>query len=290
MTPKKHDGHMFTKVWSDPEIGGRFYLQACSFELMAILGPQGEKAMDRLFSVMHKLTAMRYHLEQYARFQAKLTLEYTLAFQINPNHNSESFDLICHFEAFMFQFKSSLDMLIKLARYVPAMRTFNTEAYRKSGTTLMNELRNAATPLLRRNPEDQLARTLEALASLVATAKSEWIEEAVQLRGELIHLQGARHFVFLPMPNSDGKIIAVPPRFKEKPVLARMEELYRRTLEYEQDFMAYTVAVAAPHLSLSPANPSMAQTFGPQYASFIKWGWNFAPGERAVGVVTIPDP
>lgn len=269
---------MFTLLWRDDEIAGRVYMQALFLFVDQLLKPHGEAALGGcLFGVMHKLTAMKYHMTSYQRTEAQLTVDYTMRFQTKPNENAESFDLICHFEAFMFQLKSALDLLVKLCRYVPLTEKFYVGTYTKSGQSLINELRERAKRRLAANPSDPAGESLEALAVLAESARDAWLREAVHLRGVLIHDRGARDFTFKPYYLPNGRIAARPPVYGDQPVVERMSRLYSLTVEYAQDFMAHALAIAAgPEMRLGPAGRDRAIAFcgsKPAISRFIKWGW-----------------
>ncbi len=60
---------MIVKLWDDEEIGGRIYLQLCNLFPEAFLSDQKDKFFFHAFSVMHKLTATKYHLDNYKRIE-----------------------------------------------------------------------------------------------------------------------------------------------------------------------------------------------------------------------------
>lgn len=70
---KPRTDYMLTKLWSDPETNGRFFLQARHLFADEIFGPDNKSQVwaRHLFPVMHKLTAMKYHLETYKQIESR---------------------------------------------------------------------------------------------------------------------------------------------------------------------------------------------------------------------------
>jgi hypothetical protein len=56
-------------MWDDNEIGGRIFLQVQNLFVEAILANQKDIFFTHAFSVMHKLTATKYHLKNYERLE-----------------------------------------------------------------------------------------------------------------------------------------------------------------------------------------------------------------------------
>jgi hypothetical protein len=60
---------LLVKMWDDDEISGRIYLQFCNLFPEAFLSDQKDKFLNHAFSVMHKLTATKYHRDNYKRIE-----------------------------------------------------------------------------------------------------------------------------------------------------------------------------------------------------------------------------
>lgn len=134
---------MFTRLWSDPEIGARIYLQAQMLFAGEVAGPQKDRLYgDILYDVMHKLSAMLYHLESYRATEQRLYEEHRSAFQIDPNSNQECFPLIFTFEGFLFQLKSCLDMMAKSLTVVELKNAVSTKTYGDKGDGIIKGLRS----------------------------------------------------------------------------------------------------------------------------------------------------
>jgi len=104
---------MIKELWDDPEICGRIYLQAVHLFANQLLADQWDVFFSHTSSVMHKLSATKYHLNNYCRIEEA---EFQ-SLKTNPPSTDkafEAFELIFEIEAFLFQIKSSLDMLAKL--------------------------------------------------------------------------------------------------------------------------------------------------------------------------------
>ena len=131
---------MITKMWEDDEIGGRIYLQLCNLFVDQIVSDQKDSFFRHAFSVMHKLTATKYHLNNYEKIEQKQFQQARRKFKKNPNETRESFELIFELESFLYQVKSSLDMLIKLLEPIIGAGTVRTKTYSNKGEDLIKGL------------------------------------------------------------------------------------------------------------------------------------------------------
>jgi hypothetical protein len=121
---------VFTKLWGDPEVFGRIYLQAVFlFADQVAAGDKDKLFGEILHDVMHKLSAVKFHLEAYRRTEQALYEQHLRSFQKDPNQTAECFPLIFAFEGFMFQMKSCLDMLVKIFEVVPMPNNPKTHTY-----------------------------------------------------------------------------------------------------------------------------------------------------------------
>ncbi len=68
---------MITRIWTDPEIIGRIYLQACRLQFENLSSETEKNEIFKyLFALMHKLHATKYHLDNYQRIEKN---EYNVA-------------------------------------------------------------------------------------------------------------------------------------------------------------------------------------------------------------------
>ncbi len=295
---------MFTKVWDDPEIGGRIYMQAMFLYAAELAEENGDRLMGEvLYDVMHKLTAMRFHLEEYRRLEEELYQKYRADFQANPNLNAECFPLIFAFEAFLFQLKSCLDILVKMFGVVKFRQQMSIQTFGNKGEDVIRGLRqNQATYQklvdrgVSKNGKHWIAH-LELLISTVQAAREGWLAEAVDTRDDVSHYKAAKNFVFSPVPTPAG-FDASRPTFKRHGAtiepLALMDRLHRECLLFCQDFMCRTLNLIAWPYDLCPVTPEWAAKFtaggGDQYTQYLKWEWRTKEGGIVTGIGWIPDP
>lgn len=255
-------------IWNDPEINIRIFAQLCHLQYDQIL----EKPLsDRFFRysecVMHKLHATRHHVEIYARLEQAHFERCTEQFTSGDLNTYECFDLIFEFEAFLYQIKSSLDMLVKIMIPVLGKRV-KTQTFAAKGDTLVRGLRQYL--------KDGSAQKekVEEFIKMLEWAKTDWIEKVVDFRDELNHHRGLTHYMFSPEKLSSGKIVAVKPKFKNLDTLDFMIDIYGRNLVFHQDFMCFALSLIAPPPFVLTMENNIANvaSFG-DLAQCIKWGW-----------------
>lgn len=289
--------HMtFRLLWTDREIEGRIYIQANFLFAGELISETKKDAFyDRhLWAVMHKLSAMKYHLERYAEADATLAQEALRMWAKSPGHTFEALPLIFEFESFLFQLKSALDMLVKMLDSLGLKWSLPTKTYEDEGDALIGSLngyRARVEKLLGEgkspaHPSENLTK-IDALIALVETARDDWLSRAVDWRDRITHVQGARDFVFTPSEDLGGIITAERPRYKGEEPLAFMQRAYARAVEYHQDFLAHALTLVCG-FELGPANSEFAAQMGERHAPYIKWGWLSGPGEYVTSLTRLP--
>lgn len=277
---------MLTKLWADPEIVGRIYLQARMLFADSIARDQKDKLHGIHADVMHKLTAMRYHLEGYRQIEERMYLDHRKAFETDPTSNAECFELIFMFEGFAFQLKSALDMLVKALDIAHLKNSPSTHTYGEKGDGVIACLRSNQEVIRKllsegnKTVNPQSVERIEALIVLMEGARDSWLKEAVEIRDGVSHYKAAKEFVFTLAKAADGRIDAIRPVFKRhgKSIepLPYMERLFGSSVEFCQDFLCHALNIATPYWELSPADPVRAlPVAGTQHVQYIKWEWMF---------------
>jgi len=261
---------MIVKMWDDQEIGARIYLQACNlFVQQLFLKEQKDRFFSHAFAVMHKLSATKYHLENYRRIEAEQLEEANRQFAKDPSRTREAFELIFELEAFLFQVKSSLDMLVKLLRPILGEHVVKTHTYGNKGEDLIKGLKQY------RKKRGVNLEAVDRLIDLAEMHKEGWLQTTVELRDELSHIEGVRNYQYRPMKMNDGNIVAQKPRFRNFDTCETLEIIYQNNLIFHQDFMAFSLALLPPPgIVLGPkAESEVAAGFPPEVAKYIRWCW-----------------
>jgi hypothetical protein len=256
------------RLWADKEIAGRMYLQLVHLFPQPLLQDQKDRFLKHAFAAMHKLTAMKYHVDNYERIEEEQYKESLEIFQKSQTERREAFELIFELEAFLFQMKSSLDMLVKLL--IPAIGPglVKTHTYENAGNSLLKGLRQYA------KGKKANKQAVEHLCYVIEVHRDGWLEKAVALRDEINHIQGVNNYHFSPLTLSDGKVDAERPRFKGIETLEFIRLIYHNALVFHQDFMVYTLALKSPPVFvLAPQDPKSAEEMFPGYGQYIRFCW-----------------
>jgi len=268
-TPNAPPQIFVKRLWTDKEISGRMYMQLAHLFPEAFLQDQKDRFFGHAFAAMHKLSAMKYHLENYSRIEEEQYKQSLETFQKRQPELREAFELIFELEAFLFQMKSSLDMLVKLL--VPAIGPglVKTHTYENAGDSLLKGLRQYSRGSRAKNKQG-----VENLCRVVEIHRDNWIEKAVSLRDEVNHVEGVSNYHFLPRNLPDGKIDAERPRFKGIETLPFMRLIYHNALVFHQDFMVYTLTLKAPPVfALGAQDPKSAEEMFPGYGQYVPFCW-----------------
>jgi len=236
---------MITRIWTDPEIIGRIYLQICRLQFQNFTSENEKNEIFKyLFALMHKLHAIKYHLENYQRIEKKEHKVALKKFRKNPNSTVEAFDLIFEFEGFLFQVKSSLDMLVKLLDPILGKGFVRTKTFAKKGKSIIKGLEQL------KNKKQIIAERVDNFIELIKSDKDNWLEKVIDYRDELNHSQGLSNFKFMPKKLKNGQIVPAEPIFKGIQVVPFLQAVYRANIEFSQDFFCYALFLRMPEFIL----------------------------------------
>ena len=138
-------------------------------------------------SVGVKLSALRYHAKRFEELQNQRKEEIEgderMKAVVKKGLLVAEKELIFEFEAFMFQVKSSLDMLVKLFVPVFGVKQADISTYRKAGEKVITYLQQ-----LKRDKKRKLAHgRVDLLIQLIREAKDPWLKPLIALRDTVSH-------------------------------------------------------------------------------------------------------
>lgn len=185
----KHPGHLMAMIsGSKPE--------NLDQEITALIEPlsklsqekQNRCLSEKLFDCRHKLHAVRYHLQTLNKEIVERVREFEKSYNAGAGiaQEIENPRLIYETEAFLFQVKSSLDVLAQvLGCVVPPLASVHTfrskkvDGVEQAGGTVINAL---------------LRNGFEELGNLFESHRVNWIQELVDMRDTITHYSRLRHF------------------------------------------------------------------------------------------------
>lgn len=254
------------KQYENNEITGRIYLQLCNLEVNTILHDDGV-FFSHAFSVMHKLNATMYHKENYKRIEANRHREAKNALRKGNYIPQEELALIFELEAFLFQVKSSLDMLAKLLIPVVGKDTVHTQTYGDKGEKIIKGLEQYKAK------KDVNIKAVDNLITLMRYDKDCWLEMVVNIRDELNHRKGLRNYIFVPVELPNGTRVIKKPKFKRMNAVEFLELICANNIQFQQDFMAVAIAIKSP-LPLISIPPEVGkEKFNCDIGRYVKYGW-----------------
>jgi hypothetical protein len=259
---------MIKRQWTDAEINGRIYLQLCHLHIDQLFPQTKEAIFEDAFSVMHKLTATQYHLQNYKRIEDEQRTYWIEAFKKDLNRREESFELIFELEAFLYQIKSSLDMLVKILDPIIGPGKVGTHTYEKKGEAIVKGLCG-----VKQHMTEEEALPVHNLIELIQSEKQSWLETVIKLRDRISHVRGLRDYHFEPARSSEGAIVAVPPKFEGIITSNTMDIIYANNVQYHQDFMVFALALKTHGFIPVLSQPSIPEKH--EYEKYVKWAWGF---------------
>jgi hypothetical protein len=194
-----------------------------------------------------KLSALRYHAKRFEQLQEQRKQE------IENDESSRAIvrqgmvmaekEMIFEFEAFMFQIKSTLDMLVKLFVPVFGSKQADLSTYGKAGQKIVTHLRQ-----LKRDKNKLLAHgRVDLLIELIEQAIDPWLKPLIALRDTVSHYSSqirigfswdeAKEEIRVPMANVSGA---------EHPLVDVMKIEAERLINYSSQFIGGTILCAIP--------------------------------------------
>jgi hypothetical protein len=259
---------MLTKLYENDEISGRIFGQICNLFIEPILSDQKVFFYDYAFAIMHKLNATKYHLNNYKRIEKEQYERALQAFKKKKFELREALELIFELEVFLYQIKSSLDMLIKLMIPIVGKDVVSTKTYGNKGEDLIKGL------MQYKKKKDVKVEAVDQLIELIRSDKDSWLEKVVSYRDELNHFKGLRNYQFEPLNLPNGEITVVKPSFKKINTVQFMTVAYTNNLEFHQDFLSCALEIKAPKgFILIPQDPEKAKKEFEDAGKYIKWAW-----------------
>ncbi len=189
-------------------------------------------------------------------------------FKKHPEQREEAFDLIFELEAFLFQVKSSLDMLAKLINPVIGDGTVRTNTYGDKGDALVKGLEQY------KKRKDANTKAADNLIALIKDDKAAWIARVVAVRDSVAHYKGIRGYQFEPVRLPDGGVGVHPPRVAGIETVQFMRLVYSNNIEFHQDFMCLALTLKVRALALACAvQTDVVRQYG-NYGKYVRWGWS----------------
>lgn len=256
------------KIYDNNEITGRIYLQLCNLFIEPILNDQKDYFWDYAFCIMHKLNATQYHMMNYIAIEKE---EYDRTQKLankGKYEMKEQLELIFELEAFLFQVKSSLDMLVKLLIPIVGKDIVKTQTYGDKGEHLIKGLTQY------KNKKGVNIKAIDNLIELITNDKDSWLKTTVEIRDELNHTRGLKDYGFTLLELPNGKYAVIKPKFMGFNTIGFMKMVYSNNIEYHQDFIALALAIKAPTcFSLIPCDREFARVNLGDQKGYVKWAW-----------------
>jgi len=246
---KLDSGSPFISISPDKDILGATAGQA---HLMILGIPNASAQLSaeiflRCNAVAIKLCALRYHRKKYEELQKKRSSEISadanITALIQKGLKICELEMLYEVEAFFFQFKSALDMLVKVLCPIAGNQAKNFHTYGSLGKDVIKQLNE-----LKKNKKLNLtAGRIDWLIEEIEKVKSPWMESVIRIRDTFSHYKSEIALGFewdkevgrvkVPHATTDNGI---------SPLNFEMDKLTESLINYCANFIAISVSCAFP--------------------------------------------
>jgi len=243
-------------VVSDKEITDRIYMQCCSLMPAGYLsGECCQRFFAAVMEVMKKLERAKYHAD---RCNTLARQRPAGPFPDGPQvvHADLTTGVETEVEAFLFQAKSTLDLLCQV---LAAATNIKAHTFGTKGEKVTNALKRNAG----KKREQQAADLIR-----LVTGDERWLERMVELRDEVTHFRALRSSGVQTRSVGDSIIMTEPVDSRGMPFSETVATLYFNLVTFSEDFVALTLGLSMPPgLALRVVGQSdRADTSKPKYA------------------------
>jgi hypothetical protein len=258
------------KMPFDLEIMGRLYYQASELWLSRgfdIFKPK-EKERDRFISVLLdvtvKISAMQYHMNNYAQHEALCIQQLKTKCEDKPYVSLQAHELLFELEAFLFQMKSALDIAVKFPEALFPNR-FKTKTFGDMGDDLIKGLEKF------KKDKNSKKDIIDSIISTIRDDQKTWLKQAITLRTTINHFKTISGYNYQAR-KTGTEIEIIVPRIARLTVLTYMKRIYSNCLEFIQDFMCLVIGMFLPKGVTLGSRDSYLSKDHP-IEKYIKFGW-----------------
>lgn len=259
-----------TVIEHDPDIEGATLGQA----MLILVGipdlevSRTDEVITAVNAVALKLKGVRYHSRRFKalqdRRQREIAADAKSVEAYKRKVNLCEHEMLYEFEAFCFQFKSSLDMLVKILGPALEPKGGSAKNYGDKGNVVIKYIES------KKNNKKLVPGRLDYMVELIESAREPWLRSMIEVRDNLTHKRPYIHFGFGWDPQS-GEI--KPPLADvdgvAMPVAELMEVQLGHLIGYIREFIAWALACAVPlEIHLQPMEDDEKMRMS------AKWGMN----------------
>lgn len=208
---------------------------------------QEAEIIERCNWIAVKLCALRYHRKKYEELQKKRSSEISenlsLSELIQKGVKICELELLYELESFFYQFKSALDMLVKILCPIAGNNAKNIHSYGSSGKDVITQLNQ-----LKKNKKLNLTiGRIDWLIEEIEKAKSPWLESVIKIRDTFAHYKINMGLSF-EWDKEIGRA-KVPQAMMDEntiPINFMMDKLTEPLIGYCANFIAISISCAIP--------------------------------------------
>jgi hypothetical protein len=234
MSAEMANGWKLTQLTADDEIGARIFQQCCLLQPEVYLSKETkDQFWSSVIAVMTKLERAKYHSVRCGEL-ARTAVANAPAPEAGAAHADHTTGVEAEVEAFLFQAKSTLDLLCKT---LEPLLDIKVRTFGDKGDAIVRSLRNNV-------PDDRKDRAAELICLI--EGDQEWLRRMIALRDTVGHFrvlsssglrsQRVGERVFVGEPVDENRI-----EFSKT-----LGVLYFNLLTFCEDFLALTLNLAMP--------------------------------------------
>lgn len=224
-------GITVSRLTSQPEVTGRFWMQICDFKnAIQIDEVHMKELLANVLEIMKKLESVNYHRSNLARVVAEQLEARGKRQELTADRSTAAEK---EFEAFLLQGKATLDVLVKV---LSPLCNIKLQTYGDSGKRVLKALNNnlPKAELIR---ADWLVRMIEV--------STPWIDQWVgPYRDTIAHYKSIESTGFMSIPTESGQLMHMPPKDKNGlPLHELANNLFADLLIFCEDFLVFAYRI-----------------------------------------------
>lgn len=231
-------------MWKDEEVVGRIYTQYSEIS-QALFIPDDKKnsILLTLMNCMTKLSAVKYHYINYKKIEDDCYnfLANRLSITGKPDNNiEEQYHLIFEIEAFLYQFKSSLDSLVKILCPIFNLQPGQISSFGENGAKIIKTINNQSS-------KKYDAERRQDVVNIINEDKDTWLKFAIDLRNKISHYESLRDITFKIVQIPDGSYEIIRTFLNNKFLIGEsLEVLTYNLITFHQDFFCNALQIIFP--------------------------------------------
>lgn len=183
-------------------------------------------------------------MKNYLQLEKNLYSKAQRKFKKDANQNIQAYELIFELEAFLYQCKSSLDIMVKILTPIVGPRVIKTQTFGNKGETTIKGLEQYKH---NKSVNINAINAINRLIVLIKENQDAWLKIIIEMRDKLCHYTGLCNYLFIPKRLPNGDIVPEKPKIIQLMATDKFLNLvYNNNIQFQQDFFCMALSIRFP--------------------------------------------